>query len=398
MYYIPAYRASHPIAAKVAFVFEPWRYLLVMKGRPAEYAAFAQLRPEIAAAVTPLIQLWAPAKAPSGDDGAEEGASVTPEPQAQQGLWPTDPGADLWGRLFKGLLAMGTWPSSRPIIIDGGWLGDAVFGSVVNNARAAGHCSLLVTGLDRGEAHQGIVADAINRDSAGVVLRLGRADFEPSSEPIANRINHLLDRLGVTADQVDIILDLRAVERLNRERDELILESMLRSLPDLRRWRNVATAASSMPPNATGFPTDDVKPFDRVEWWIHKELRTRRSVVGRLPVFGDYGVIHPDPVEPTGDARRFVRIPQIRYAAGDRALMIRGVDLRQDPGGRLGEVFASLIAGGDIASPDFSAGDRWIHDVARGEDGPGSFVTWKRVSQNHHVTHVSFQLASSSEP
>ena len=379
-------------------MFEPWRYLLVMKGRPAEYAAFAQLRHEIAVAVTPLIQLWAPAKPPPDDDVTDDGTSIAADPLAQPGLWPTDPGADLWGKLFKGLLANGGWPSNRPIILDGGWLNDSVFGSVTNNVRAGGCRPLLVTGLERDEAYQAIVADAVHRDRIGVVLRLGRDDFGPSNRPISNRIGDLLERLGLEAEDVDVVLDLRIVERLYRERDELNLESMLRSLPDLGRWRNVASAASSMPPDATGFPTEDVKPFDRVEWWIHEELRTRRSFVGRRPVFGDYGVIHPDPVEPTGDARRFVRIPQIRYAVGDRTLMIRGVDLRQDPGGRLGEVLATLIARGEIASPDFSAGDRWIDDVARGEDGPGSFVTWKRVSQNHHVTHVSSQLASSSEP
>lgn len=97
----------------------------------------------------------------------------------------------------------------------------------------------------------------------------------------------------------------------------------------------------------------------------------------RLPVYGDYGVIHPDRVEPIGEPRSLPRIPKIRYASGDEMLMIRGHDLRSGDDGQLGVLLSLLKENGAWPGPNFSDGDdAWFDPAARGE-GAITNGTWK---------------------
>jgi hypothetical protein len=376
-----------------------WRYLLIMKSLPSEYRALTRLEAEVASSVTPLIQLWDRTPNPEVEEDGE-GPDEDPTnqgPQSQQGLWGDDPGSAVWDRLRRELLdkVRTIWPSEQPVILDGGWLTNSLaFAAVLNHCRAFGRKPLPVTGLTRPAAYQEVVAAATAKDREGLVLRLERSDFGRDDETLAGRIDRLLASLGASIETTDLILDLRSVDRQFRERDELVAESMMRSVPHLDRWRNLALAASSMPRDGRGYDQNDITPFDRVEWWIWLELRSRGAIVGRIPVFADYGVIHPDRVETITAPKSLPRIPQIRYAVRDQSLMIRGRDLRKEDASHLRLLLQRLTEGSDWSGSAFSAGDAWIDKAARGLDGPGDWGTWKRVGQVHHVTHVSRQIAT----
>jgi hypothetical protein len=365
-----------------------------LKGLQAEYSALASLDPTVAATVTPLIQLWnrgtaSDSEDPEGGDDEPHGAI------GQQGMWGEPAGDLVWRRLKRQLLdkVKDRWLTSAPLLLDGGWLETAsAFENVVRNCRASGRPVVPVTGIDRADGYQAVVARSIHRE--GAVLRLVRSDFEPAgSVRLKAAIDEVLERLGTEPVAVDVVLDLRYIREPYRERDELVAESMLRSIPYLRDWRNLAVAGSGIPPNAGGFNRDDITPRARNEWWLWQELRRRAHVVARVPVFGDYGVIHPEPVEQPTESRRLPRIPAIAYTAGDDFLMVRGIDLNRGDPQVVRDLFKRFMNVREWCGADFSVGDTWMARAAAGEINLGNWMSWKRAGESHHLTYVSRQLA-----
>ena len=281
---------------------DSWFYLSILKGRRAEYEALAQLAPDVAGRLTPLIQLW------PGRDAEEDGA-----PQ----LWPEQGEDEVSRTLVKLLGSLRTsWDSERPVLLDGEWLpAAAAYRDVLTACRGAGRRPLPVTGLGRPDAYQGVVAESIAADGQGYVLRLGRDDYPPRRRDLPERIDALLALLGVPPAQVDVVIDLRHIERQTAERDEMLAAAMVNGLPHVTQWRTVALAASAIPADMRAFERNAIEPFPRLEWGLWQRLRDRGAGLVRLPVFADYAVIHPDRVEEVATPRVLPRIVQIRYTA-----------------------------------------------------------------------------------
>lgn len=379
-----------------------WRQLVVMKSLPAEYRALRSLRPDVARAVTPLIQLWDRKPTASVEEGEQEPDEADPASAGffgQQPIWEDGEAHPVWKRLRNGLFtkSRGSWSKDQAILLDGEWLDDpAAFPTIVANCRAADMIVVPVTGLDRSAAYgEAIVASTSGRD--GLVVRLRPTDFLGGATNLRERLNRLLapTKLGPTG--ADLVLDLGCLEDAFLERDELNAESMVRALPYLDDWRNLAIVGSGIPREVTEsrFKRDEITPFRRLEWLLWKELLARRDHIGRLPAYGDHGVIHPDRVEPIGEPKSLPRIPKIIYATRDELLMIRGHDLRSaGDDGQLRTLLDLLKDNGAWAGPAFSDGDAWFDRAARSIDTPGDWGTWKWAGQVHLLTHTSQQLAS----
>ena len=385
---------------------ETWQHLVVMKSLPAEYRALRSLGADVSRSLTPLVQLWDRMPTPEVEEEGEEDGHEGQEPQSdglfgQQPIWGEGPGERVWRRLQRGLRSKsaGAWPKDRAILLDGGWLPSASdFATVLVNCLADGFSAVAVTGIDRPAAYQQAVADVASPARGGLVIRLRPADFGTRAAALAEGIDGVLAATGLEPSSCDIVLDLGCLDPAFDERDEMNAESMLRALPRLGDWRNVATVGSSTPQDVRGFDRDDIRPYRRLEWRLWLELRARRGSLGRLPAYGDYGVIHPARVEPMGAQRKLPRIPKLLWATRDEMLMVRGHDLRGGDDGGLADLRARLEETGDLPSPDFSAGDRWFARAAGGLGGPGSWGTWKWAGQVHLLTHTSLQLANLAEP
>jgi hypothetical protein len=92
-------------------------------------------------------------------------------------------------------------------------------------------------------------------------------------------------------------------------------------------------------------------------------------------------------------------IPQLRYATADGWLMVRGLNTKEKGWEHLQGLCQQLTERPEWCKGSFSEGDRWIERVANGElvkgkPIKGNYATWKEVSQAHHLTLVSRQLAS----
>jgi len=363
---------------------EKWFYLSTLKGRQAEYGALAELDPETSRRVTPLIQLW--------PGNTEDDGSVL------QQFWPDEGEDAVSGSLIKQLLekVKDTWSPDRPVLLDGEWLaGAAAFKGVLAASRAFGRKPLPVTGLGRSDAYQNVIAESIALDHLGCVLRLVRDDFR---DDFAQRLEAFLSRLGLPPSEIDVVLDLGHLERQYLERDEIFAASMIRSLPHLQDWRNLVLVASAAPASARGFQPNGIEPYPRLEWWLWQLLQERADSLDRLPTFGDYGVIHPDRVEESANPRALPRVPQIRYTGESECLVVRGLDLNKHDADHVPPLFRQLMKRDEWCGHKYSAAERWIADVAQGNQKVGNGMVWKRVGTVHHWTFVIQQLANRSAP
>jgi hypothetical protein len=388
-------------------VLEPWRYVVAMKSLPSEYRALRTLAPEVRSLITPLVQLWDRQPTETVEEEGEGG----PEEWIQEpGLFDQsvaweDLSADrIWKRLREGLFpkTMSQWPVEQPLLADGEWLEDAEsFRTVIERARALGMRVTPVTGLDRTREYQSAVATVTSAERGGVTIRLRPADFLRGEVHVAQELLRLVGALGGMPQTTDLLIDLKSISHAARELEERNVEAVIGMLPTLGHWRNLGLLASGAPRrvDATEFPLDDATPYSRPEWWVWLQLRERAVRLGRLPVYGDYATMHPDPIESIGKGVIFQRIPQLRYAFGDSILMTRGHDLRRDSDGtsQIRKLLHRIDEYGAWRGPDFSAGDEWLAEAALGRRSPGLWGTWKWAGQVHYLTHVIRQLANLGE-
>lgn len=365
----------------------PWSYVTIMKGREAEYGALALLDQKTSDEVTPMIQLW-PGQSSNGGETEQ--------------MWPDNGGDKVARDLITNLLARikDRWPEDRPVLLDGEWLANgAAYTQVLDAVRGAGRRPLPVTGLERPDDYQQVVAQAVAQDGQGCVLRLGRDDF---TDGFAGRLDARVAKLGLTPDQIDIVLDLREIEQRYLVRDEILVTNVIRSLPHLEDWRNLALAGSSAPARVKvdDYPLDSITPYPRLEWWLWQMVRKRGEAIGRLLIYGDYGASHPDRVEESSSPGSLPRIPQIRYTGENETLLLRGQDLKKDETDpdQFRRLLGKLIADkARWSGDDYSWAERWIIEVARGGANLSIAMIWHRVWTVHHWTFVIQQLASRSD-
>ncbi len=363
-----------------------WNYVLMMKGMRAEYAALvsAGRDPDV---VTPIIRL---VDRPPLDAGEED----APGPGgAVQPMW--EPQSAVSRRLVRGLLGpmAAVWDHDVPVRLDGSWLEPGEFSAVLDDCRSFGRPVSPVVSLGHPLHRLEAAAAATAWSGCGFVLRLAPADFRAGK--VASRVRDLCSSLEAKPHDVDVVLDLGAMSERHWGADAVLARSMVEALPTRDEWRNFALTGSSTPAHARApeFPPDDIRWLVRSEWWTWLALKAAGGV-GRMPVFGDYGVIHPDRVEAIAEPKRLIRIPQIRYTWADGTWLIRGTDLDGGPDDtrRLLRQFCDDPLG--WSGPDMSWGDAWMLQAATGSDSLGSFETWRRVGQTHHIAYVTQQLAT----
>lgn len=264
---------------------QPWSYLAMLKGRQAEYDALRELAPRTRDLVTPLILL------------RELGGIGTV--------------ADLSGALDG--LRRG-WGQQGPIAIDGQWLEDPdTFRLAIEAARAKGWTTIPSARLTDPPGYLEVVRQA--SAATGAVLRVTRSDFADGM--VGKRLGTVMEVIGVPADRTDLVLDLRGVEHMHVGADEVAAMSMVSLVPTPNAWRHLVLASSSIPPDFRNFPNDQVSRVPRTEAWLYQALYDRRRTLPRLPVYGDYVVGNPDPVEEVR-ADYLPQVALIRYSTPGR--------------------------------------------------------------------------------
>jgi hypothetical protein len=214
-------------------------------------------------------------------------------------------------------------------------------------------------------------------------VRLRHADIAEAT--LAQRLQGFLQTTGRSPDAVHIVVDL------GHDYRDANLAVLCERLPNLLDYRTFTVAAGSFPMDLTELKGPQVAYFPRHEWVrYHHQVE---EALPRIPMFGDYATLHPVLARAVNGLNPSA---SIRYASDDAWLVMKGEALRKKGGPGHAQYFgnaALLSRRPDYRGPEFSAGDRYIHDVANREAGPGTPTTWVQAGVNHHLTFVAQQVS-----
>lgn len=247
-----------------------------------------------------------------------------------------------------------------------------------------------VTGL----THRADVTAALAQRRHGLALRLTRPEFE--SGALSLELPAFLVRHRIEPEEIDLILDLGAVDDMIAEGISALAAAFLTAVGDHPRWRTFTISASAFPLSMQIVDRNSHEMVERAEWMSWRDsLYARRTDIGRLPTFGDCCIQHPRGVEGF-DPRMMQVSASIRYTWRDRWLLIKGESTRRTlPSVQFPTLAAQLVRGvhrGHFYGPDHCEGCRLIEASADGEPGLGSAEAWRRLGTIHHITTVAEQI------
>lgn len=361
-------------------------YMPILLTRRGERSAVGDSRPEVLERIMPL---WAVAPVPWDAEAEAPAKSVEEHIEGVEGEL-----LRCWGR--------------RAAYVDTFYLDDAPVSSgrhplvaIVERALALGLSLTPVTGPDRLPAHHAAAALAVAlRPDLGLCLRVPMAfalEWQSGTASPSWDLSSLVTSLGATPETTDLVVDFGDNVDAPTAAAAL-MRAITSSVPYLHRWRSLTFAGTSMPASMAGVPTMQITPYARGEWETYVDL-VGGAPLGRQVRFGDYGVQHPDltlDVDP-----RFMRVfSAFRYATASGWLIARGLELRVDGYEHVHELAGLTVSHPDYAGPAFSEGDRWLDAcanekscVGKGCPSHGNPERWRRVSTNHHLAHVTAELA-----
>jgi|SRR5580698_1892780 hypothetical protein len=249
-------------------------------------------------------------------------------------------------------------------------------------ARAAQIYAVPVTSPFFLQPFQLAIRNVVATDGRGVMFRIPANFFaNPQNIPA---LNALAMFLGVSRDQVDILIDL------GYRSDLLSVQQIgafcLDNVPSVDDWRTVTLASGCFPDTISNQPTGQWLPFDRNDWlgWSGV-LQQRRTAQLRLPSYGDYGVrCGGEPqVIPNTPA------PNIRYTR-EQIIWVRRTD--KSPGA-MRAMCSDLIAQPFFSGAPFSLGDAEIAAKATTtSQANGSPEQWIQWCTNHHLELTASQI------
>ena len=233
-----------------------------------------------------------------------------------------------------------------------------------------------VVGLLRGDDYLAACQSIVMRDGRGVCLRIQREDFVDFPD-LRTRIEEVMRSVDLGPESADVVLDLRALNPAERDMNATRVAGLIKKIPWLNRWRSLTFAATSFPQNLTGIPPADGTFIERNEWQLWIDTAALTSRIGRVPIFGDYAISHPEPAEV--DPRIMRPSASVRYTCDGAWLVLKARNLRDHGYGQFHEVCRDLIARPEYRGPDFSWGDRYVADCAAELVGTGNLTTWRKA-------------------
>ncbi len=361
-------------------------YLPILKGKEGEYSALEALTPDVKELICPLIEV----------------------PEIPFDYIDNRPAKSLEEHVRGVAEKMEKcWGTSGSLYIDIPWLdtdelteGDVhhPLSQILQDGLDRGLQVIPVFGFDRPESYKSAVKDAVDHYRRGFCLRLRVADFAEDRE-LETEIDVLLQHLGTTETEVDVLIDLGDLRSNGMEGDEvrdlMFARATLGSVP-LRQWRMLALAAASFPVNLSGVDSNATTLVPRSEWRLWNSVRRHptRLPANRVPIFGDYAISNPFPTEM--DPRMMRMSASIRYTTEDSWLVVKGKNVRNHGYEQYRTLSRALIDSPAFYGPGYSWGDQFITECAGGKVGTGNATSWRKVGTNHHLTVVARQISTSN--
>lgn len=345
-------------------MFDHTHYVPILRWKMGEKRAVKSLLQAEKARITPLLEWSRP-----GEVAPEEDREVpTPTPRA----------------LAKDILKH--W-GSRPFFYDPYWFwAGNLDGDTTKLARYAAELAnggprpIPVLRLNDGSAYRSALSPLTS--GRGVCIRLPYADLIEGN--LHNRMMVFFANTECTPSIVHVVADFEAHYR------EVDIAALCAQLPHIGQYRTFTVASGSFPIDLREFKGPQVFYLPREEWlgW-HAQVD---KPLPRRPTFADYATLHP---VLTSAKKGLNPSATIRYTTDDHWLVMKGEGLYNEDGPGHEQYVANatlLTQRRDYRGPDFSAGDRYIRDVATAAAGTGSPTTWVQAGVNHHLTFVARQV------
>jgi hypothetical protein len=254
-------------------------------------------------------------------------------------------------------------------------------------AERAGFGVVPVTGLRRENAYQQSVRNAVGRLGTGVCLRIEDADL---TDHLAARVDALLEWLGVTVRNADLVLDYRGVPVELARSLAAAAGVAIRQLPHMDRWRTFTLASGGFPKSLGELGRGSEFRIQRSDWNLWQAVSRSLPEAVRRPAFGDYGIAHPD----LEDADpRLMNVPvALRYTTATEFLVLKRGTFRKGGGAAFQKLCQELVRLSDYSGDAFSRGDEYIARTARAETKGGNPEAWRQAGTSHHLTLTVIQV------
>jgi hypothetical protein len=230
--------------------------------------------------------------------------------------------------------------------------------------------------------------------NTGFCFRIDIDDLDDQSEQTWVEILERSAEMHLSAQQIDVVVDLRFIGEMEPERlDDLVLD-FFGYQPRGFAPRFTAITGSSALKTVAEVPRNGTLAVTRQELLLWTRLRRELGPATRVG-YGDYGVIHPDfsqsAPSPNANAK-------IRYTRGQSIHYFRGTSLYKPSNfAQYHDLARRVINNQHYRGHQYSAGDGDIWDCAHRGTHPGNLGTWVRIDQNHHIESTAEQIGILTE-
>ena len=341
--------------------FGPGHYVPVLKVKRGEKASLRTLTLPVRSQITPLLEIVERKKATTVDAHLDTAFSDLADSVRE------------YARCFL---------DTREIASDGPDAAAEVF----RRAAFSDVAFAPVTGLSRTSD----VAAAMSHRRHGLVLRLTRDEFDDGG--LKTAIPGFLKSYGLSPEEVDLVVDLGAVDQLIDAGVIALTHAFLADVPDHTRWRTFTVSACAFPASMGGVDRNAHKLVERAEWIAWRDgLHANRGNLARLPTFSDCAIQHPKGVEDF-DPRTMQVSAAVRYTLAEDWLLIKGESTRRTPPSVQFPAIASRLLRGDLRAhflgPAHCPGCSSMNDAVNGAPKLGSPEVWRRLGTIHHLSSV----------
>jgi hypothetical protein len=350
-------------------------YVPALRWRQGEYQALARLAPAAKDRIVPYVtipeiefdfELWQPKKT------VQE--HVHPFAARFNAKWGQRP----------------AWIGVHPSISDKP-MGDGrdIFTYVFEALRALQANALPAIPLDATPPMAATVAAIVATDGLGAAIVVRLEDLMKLDA--RTRIGAMAVSLGLSVDEVDLVIDLSAPNFEPYSAFAGALIAAMQKLGDLHAFRNFVMISTAIPETFKDV-AKGAGQLPRHDWLFYQTLLGKMPAGMRQPNYGDYTIVHPEfaPV----DMRKIKSAGKLVYTTSTAWEVRKGGAFRDNPE-QMHDHCASIVSSGKFSGAGFSSGDDYIAKCAVRTVKPSNQPWWKFVTINHHITHVLGDLATS---
>ena len=247
-----------------------------------------------------------------------------------------------------------------------------------------------VTGLHRDANYQNEIKKNVEKDRAGLCLRITLEEIAKNS--FKDELNTLLSSLSAQLSDCDLIIDLGAPNFIPLDGFVALIQVMVHRIPHLSGWRTFTILGTSFPETMAGIKKEG-ELIARDEWQLYQLLIDSLGKAKlRLPTFGDYAIAHPKVI--CLDMRKVKPSATIRYTTSDYWYIVKGESVRDHDSQQYCRLSKLITDSVHFCRAEISWGDEYIQRCAGGSVSTKSLSMWRQVGTNHHIEKAAQDIAN----